>query len=54
MREGVKRLKERGAAQIFVCPHEENEAALGLYRAAGFEIIERDQTWGKILTKDDE
>ena len=51
MHEGIKRLRERGAVEIFVCPREKNEAALGLYRAAGFEVVEREQTWAKTLVK---
>ena len=51
IREGVNRLQARGAVQIFVCTYEANEAALALYHAAGFEVIEREQAWMKTLVK---
>jgi ribosomal protein S18 acetylase RimI-like enzyme len=47
IREGMRRLREKGMRRAFVGTAAVNEAAAALYTSAGFEIVERERFYVK-------
>ncbi len=49
VREGLRRLRDRGALTAYVTSLGTAEAANALYASAGFELVDRNRTWNKAL-----
>jgi mycothiol synthase len=50
MREGLQRLRRRGARRALVTSSVDNPASLGLYRSVGFVEVGRSRCWRRDLT----